>query len=907
MVKIIFKIFALVLFTVSTAVAQKIPTPKEFFGFNIGDDYSLVNYTQTEKYFHELAKLSDRTIIQDIGKTEEGRTQYMMIVSSPENLKNLAQYKEISQKLARAENLTDAQAAQLVQNGKPVVWIDGGLHATETVGSQQLIELYYQLLTSNDPTTLRILNDVIILLSEVNPDGQELVANWYMQEKDVTKRNMRIPRMYNKYIGHDNNRDFFMNNIKETQNISRQLYVEWMPQIVYNHHQSGPAGSVIAGPPYRDPFNYGYDPLLVTSLDGVAASMISRLNAEGKPGYTRLSGSQFNSWWNGGLRTTPYFHNMIGILTEIIGNPSPSEVPLVPDRLVPNHATPFPVTPQKWKFRTSIDYSTSLNYAVLDYASRNGDKLLENIYLMGRHAIQKGSRDNWTALPEHIDDIKEAYNQDLKDGKVKRETRGAQMPIKYYEDVFANPAMRDARGYILSADQTDFPTAVRFVNALLRSGVKVMKANTSFTVNGKSYPAGSFVIKTDQAFRAHVIDMFEPQNYPNDFQYPGGPPIRPYDATGWTLAYQMGIDFDRILTGFDGPFEAIAYGEVQAPLAQELKPSSKGFLWSAAVNNSFIAVNNLMKAGIEVSRIPNAVGEMPAGSFYTTAKGYNILKKAAEELGIKPVAASSKPSGSIAIKPSRIALFDRYGGSMPSGWVRWLLEQYNYNYTLIYPKDIDRGDLNSKYDVILLISEGVPAAPRAGQSGPAFEGNEPSEEGIPEEYRGWLGSITVNKSIPQLKKFLENGGNIVTIGRNTSLAYHLDLPIKNALTEKNSKGEDVNLSDGKFYIPTAILQMQLDTENPANWGMGKTANVIYNNSPVFTIEKDAKGITPLAWFGTEPALKSGWAWGQSYLKNGVTSFVATVGKGKLFAYGPEITFRTQSQGTFKLFFNNLYK
>ena len=184
--------------------------------------------------------------------------------------------------------------------------------------------------------------------------------------KNVHIRN--FPRLYQKYIGHDNNRDFFMMNMKETQNISRQQYVEWMPQIVYNHHQTGPAGSVLAGPPYRDPFNYVYDPLLVTSLDGVGAAMNNRLSREGKPGYTQRAGSNYSTWWNGGLRTTPYFHNMIGILTEIIGSPTPSKVPLVPARLIPNMATPNPVTPQDWHFRQSIDYSVSLNYAVLNYA-----------------------------------------------------------------------------------------------------------------------------------------------------------------------------------------------------------------------------------------------------------------------------------------------------------------------------------------------------------------------------------------------------------------------------------------------------------------------------------------------------------------------------------------------------------
>lgn len=408
-------IYGLVFTAVSTfaqANAQSVITPpREHFGFNIGDDYKLATYTQTEAYFKKLAA-SNRTKLVDIGMTEEGRHQYMLVVSSPENIKKLEQYKKISQQLARAENMSDEQAKALAAQGKPVVWIDGGLHATETVGAHQLIETAYQLVSRTDPETMRILDNTIILLVHCNPDGQELVSNWYMRNQDVQKRDTRVPVLYQKYIGHDNNRDFYMMNMKETQNMSRQQYVEWMPQIIYNHHQTGPAGTVVAGPPYRDPFNFNYDPLVITSLDGIGAAMITRLNAEGKPGYTRRSGSVYSTWWNGGLRTTPYFHNMIGILTEIIGSPTPASIPLVPDRLVPNDATPNPITPQAWHFRQSIDYSVSLNYAVLNHAVNESQNLLFNFYKMGKNSIVRGQQDNWTLSPKHAASIKAAAQAD---------------------------------------------------------------------------------------------------------------------------------------------------------------------------------------------------------------------------------------------------------------------------------------------------------------------------------------------------------------------------------------------------------------------------------------------------------------------------------------------------------------
>lgn len=888
--------------------AQVIPSPKSHFGFNIGDDYKLANYAQAEAYFKKLAGMSDRVILRPIGETEENRTQYIMVISSPANLKKISGYKEISQKLARAEGLTDEAAKKLALEGKPIVWIDGGLHATEMVATQQLIEIYYKLLSANDAETMRILDNVIIILSQVNPDGQELVANWYMQAQDPAKRNMNVPRLYQKYIGHDNNRDFYMMNMKESTNIAKQQYIEWMPQIIYNHHQTAPAGAVVAGPPYRDPFNYVYDPLLITGIDGVAASMINRLNTENKPGYTRLSGSVYSTWWNGGLRTTPYFHNMIGILTEITGSPTPSEIPLVPERLIPNNATPNPVRPQKWNFRQSIDYSVSLNYGILDYASRLGDQLLYNIYVMGRNAIQKGNQDNWTLTPKHIAAISAAFEKDKKEGLLKKDSAGKvsnDIPMKYYDAVYKNPALRDARGYIIPSDQPDFTTAVKFINALIKSGIQVQRAQSAFKVADKSYPAGSYVVKTNQAFRPHLVDMFEAQDHPNDFQYPGGPPVRPYDAAGWTLAFQMGVKFDRILDGFDGPFEKIGYGVLQSPPVYKLG-AAKGFLLSAAQNNAFIAVNVLLKAGIEVSRLTKAEGNMLEGSFYVPEKGKEILVKSGVTFGTMALQTEHKPKKMVKINPGRIALFDQYGGSMPSGWVRWILEQFHFSFQLIYPQDIDKGMLNSKYDKILFISGGIPAV---SQKAVAGRGNrDPKAEEIPEAFRPWLGSITPEKSIPQLRAFLENGGDIVTIGSSTNLAYHLGLPVKNALTETKADGKESPLPGDKFYIPGSLLKATVAKDQSANWGMPEEVDMVFNNSPVFKLgaEAEGQGIKALAWFGKDDALRSGWAWGQAYLKDGVIAFVAPVGKGKLYAFGTEITFRAQSHSTFKMLFNDLY-
>lgn len=905
------KVFFVIAFFAYTSIcfAQNIPSPKEHFGFDIGDDYMLANYTQTEAYFRKIAAASNRVKLVDIGATEEGRRQLMLIISSPAILANLNKYKEISQKLAHAEGLQDEQAKALASEGKAIVWIDGGLHATETVSPHQLIETIYQVVSRTDTETIKILNDVIILFTHVNPDGQELIANWYMREAKPEKRSYNnSPRLYQKYIGHDNNRDFFMLNMKESQNISRQQYIEWMPQIIYNHHQSGPAGSVLAGPPYRDPFNYVYDPLLVTSIDAVGAAMNNRLNAEHKPGYTQRAGSTFSTWWNGGLRTTPYFHNMIGLLTEIIGSPTPSQVPLVPDRLIPNGATPNPVVPQKWKFHQSIDYSVSLNYAVLDYAVTHRQQLLYNIYLMGKNSIEAGSKDHWTLSPKMIDSMKSAYRKDLK-----KDFTSDTIPVKYFELVLKDSTLRDARGYIIPADQPGFSTAVEFINALIRSGVQLHVATADFSVAGKKYPAGSYIVKASQAFRPHVLDMFEPQDHPNDFEYPGGPPIRPYDAAGWTLAYQMGVSFDRILHGFDGPFQVLPYGEIQTPKGKMPQSSGAGYVLSAQANSAFIAVNDLLKAGVDVYRLTTNIAGDPLitqGSFYIPAgkKAKELLAKSINMPGLQVGTIAKKPAGLTSkLSPLRIALWDTYGGSIPSGWLRWMMEQYHFPFKRIFAKEINGGNLKNKYDVIVFVTGAIPKVGAARDTARGTD-KQPKPEEIPEEYRQHLGSISADTSIPQLKQFLQAGGTIVALGSSTNLAYHLKLPVRNASVEIVD-GKERALPGEKFYIPGSILNVKIDSTQEQTWGMSSNSNMYFHSSPVFRIAPDAIAagkVKPLIWFNSDKPLKSGWAWGQSYLRDALAAFVAPVGDGKLVAFGPEVAFRAQTHGTFKLLFNQLY-
>lgn len=491
----------------------RITSPEEQLGANFGDDYFLANYKQISDYWRKLDQESDRLVLKEIGKTAEGRAHLMAIVTSPENHKNLARYQDISRRLARAEGLTDEQARALAREGKAVVWIDGGLHATETLGAQQLAEMVYQMVSRTDEETLRFLNDVVVLLVHANPDGNDLVADWYMRTPVPQGRTLAgLPRLYQKYIGHDNNRDFFASTQAETENINRVLYHEWFPQILYNHHQSGPAGTVVYSPPLRDPYNFNLDPMLILGLQSVGAAMHTRLALEGKGGATMRSGGPYDGWWNGGIRNTATFHNTIALLTEMIGSPTPMRIPFVAQRQIPGGDIAMPVAPQEWHLRQSVDYSVTINRAVIDYASRMRENLLYNIYAMGKASIARGSKDTWTANPRRIAEVTGLLPTPAGAGPAAAAARDSVDALIWA--ALHKAENRDPRGFIIPSDQPDFPTATRFVNALLETGITVHRATAAFETAGKRYPAGSYLVFTAQAFRPHVMDMFEPRRTP---------------------------------------------------------------------------------------------------------------------------------------------------------------------------------------------------------------------------------------------------------------------------------------------------------------------------------------------------------------------------------------------------------
>ena len=890
-----------------------LPSPAEAFSTEPGSDYYLADYDDYERYLKTLAAQSDRMKLIDIGKSAEGRTMWVAVVSSPQNLAKLDHYRDIARQLARADGVSEAQAQALASEGRAIVWIDAGLHATETVTTQSQIHVLYRMLSGQDAETKRVLDETIVLFGHDNPDGLQLVADWYMRNKDPKKREFRtIPRLYQKYVGHDNNRDSFMSQMPETTALNRVFFREWYPQIIFNQHQTGPAGMVVFVPPFRDPFNYNYSPIVMNELQEVGAAMHSRLVSEDKAGSGARSAAPYSTWHNGMVRSVAYFHNSIGLLTEIIGGPTPETIPLIADTQLARNDETLPIGPREWHLKDSLEYQWSLDRAVMDYAARNRERLLMNIWRMGRQSIDKGSSDSWTITPKRIDALKEAGKTAKADegyvGYNSRAREGMVAP-SLYKTVLQDPAQRDPRGYVLApAAQRDLPTTITFLNALMKNGVDVERATAPFTAGGKSYPAGSYVVRTAQAYRPHILDMFEPQDHPHDAEYPGGPPKAPYDITGYTLAYQMGVQFDRVLDGFQGRFEKVTGDQIAPPPGRVIGSGKAGWLIGHEANNSFTLTTRLLKAGVPVSWLPGetkvAGRTLAAGALWVPASpGAQAVIAQSAPLGVDAYAMPRAPAGTTwKLKPVRVGLVDRYGGIMPAGWTRWLLEQYEFPFEVVYPGQLDAGNLTAKYDVLLFADGTVPVA-RGGAYPGGYRFDLPKPEDTPADYRGWLGEVTQDRTLPAVRDFAQGGGTVITVGSANTLASWLSPAIQPALVTKKPDGSVTALPHKDLYIPGSLIQASVDPRQPLAYGMTPKVDMFFDESQPFVA---APSLRRIAWFEGATPLRSGWAVGQERLNGTVAVAETDIGRGKLFAMGPEVTQRAQPYATFKLLFNGIF-
>jgi len=841
-------------------VAQNVPSPKDVYGFRVGDDYKLADYAQIEDYLSKLDNASNRVKKIEIGETVLGRKMYLLFISTEENLAQLDKWKDISAKLARAR-ISDDEATKLSEEGRAIVWIDGGMHSTELAHGQMTSELAYTLATSETAEMKKIRENVITLLMPVmNPDGLDIVVDWYRKNLGTAYETSHPPVLYHYYMGHDNNRDWFMNNMPETYNVTKILYNEWYPQIVYNHHQSSPAWTKISIPPYADPVNPNIHPAITAAVSEVGSAMSKRFSLENMPGA--IADNFYTMFWNGGGRTVPYYHNMIGILTET-GHTTPTPRFYDPEKLpktvagAPTDGTDI-MYPDPWKggeshFRDAVDYMLTATWATLDLAADRKENYLYNIYKMGRSAIEKGNK----------------------------------------EGPFA---------YIIDKNQWDSFEAVNLVNVLLRGGVEIERATKDFTLNDKKYEKGTYIIYSGQAFRPYLTDLMEKQNYPTRFQYPGGPPDTPYDLAGWTLPLQMGVDVDKIKESFKAPTEKVA-GLVNYYEGSVSKSASFGYALSANTNASVAVTNKVLKAGgtayKAMTEFKSGKVTFPAGSYIVSGDNA-LIESLSKEYGLEFTGLMAKPEVQLKkIHSPKVGLYKSWVSNMDEGWTRFVLDEYAFDLDTLHDKDIKMKDL-SKYDAIIIPSQ---------RPNSILHGH--SVLDMPEQFTGGVG---LDGSMA-LSNYVKEGGTLIAFDEASDFVIEqFGLPLRDAVEGADSKD---------FFIPGSLIRTGIDTTNPLAFGMKDTVAVSFNRSRAFVIDKQNKtgeggkedikdapapDVKVIATYAAKNLLMSGWAMGEErYIAKKPALVEAKYGKGSciLFAFRPQ--FRGQPRGTYKLIFNAIYE
>ncbi|MCR9247977.1 MAG: M14 family metallopeptidase [bacterium] len=865
------------------AASPQVPSPEQFLGHVVGADYRLCNYTDMVRYFRAVEQASDRCRLVDIGESSYGQRMLMAVISSPQNLARIERLREICQKLSKGRGVDELTATAFAEEGRAFIWIDAGLHATEAIAGQNILELVWQMTSRNDREVKQILDEVVLLACPVNPDGYELIANAYR-----ATRSMTIPVLYQRFVGHDNNRDFYACNQVETQNVTRVFYDTWCPQIVYNHHQSAPRGTIMYTPPFRDPLNYHMDPMVARGIELVSAHMNSRFAYEGKPGIISESGASYSAWWNGGLRTINYFHNVIGILTESFGRPEPTEIKQTLRRRLPYGDYPDPVKGQIWHARQTIEYMQTANFAILDYAARYRRELLHGMWRMATRSIERGSRDHWTPTPRLLELAKEREEPD---------------------SVFADPALRDPRFFVMPRDQRDWAAACRFVRALARCGVEVHRTRKPFELAGRAIPVGSFLVSAAQAYRPHVMDMFEPQWHPDDTQ--NGKPVPPYDAAGWTLAMQCGVE---VVRGFEAVPEAVEVVDAERLPGTSLPDASaNGWLLAVADSHTPIAVNRLLAAGCEVAR--TAAGDYRVARSAAAAR---VLATLATSHGLRASAANGDArAGEQPVLAPRVGLFDVFGGHMPTGWDQWVLEEYGFSVAQVFGDRIEAGDLGRDFDV-LIFHTGLPG-PRDLERAMRRR-NPPDFDKLAEvlpPFEDWSNlkaratKLTGDKSLPAIREFVEGGGTLLALGEECEkVIRHFDLPVKVGVyvPSDDPAGEE---GDGErratreeFYCPGSLLAATVDTEHPLAAGCpAELAMMVRRRSKILEVTDESAPIDVVAAYRGGDTLLSGWGIGVERLVGKAVVLSARSGRGRIVLYGADVTYRGQPIATFRLVFN----
>ena len=828
------------------ALAADIPTVKSVLGHDVGEDYFLADYGQSLDYFHRLAASSDRIRMVSAGKTTQGRPMEYAIISSPANLAKFDHYKDISRRLAAVKGLDDAAAKALAKEGKVIVHIDGGMHSSEVSTHQSMIALAYKLVaTQNDEQIDRILDKVVVIVwPTLNPDGMDMVVDWYRKNRGTPWETSRTPWLYQEYVGHDNNRDGYMLNMIEARTIYKAEQ-DYSPEVWYSHHQVAPGPARIWVPPFADPISSNISPYMRTWTTLIGTGMMAAFEEKQMPGA--VAEARFDNWYPGFLDYTHVFRNTMSFFTEVAHDSATpkfydlKDFPKDKKDLKSLVMYPSPWKGGWWHFADSLRYEDVASMSLLDTASRYGEVMLYNRYQAGR-------------------------------------------------DTMRHFATEGPFAWVIPGGQADAPEAALLAQKMIDQGVEVRKATAPVTLGDRTYPAGSWVILMDQPFAQLVQELFERQKYPDAILDGGGKPVDlPYDVTGWTLPMQMGVATSAVLQKIPDDVRAALAPVAKADVPGSFSGSGSSFVLSRRTNASFLAVNDAVKKGARLGfstgPVDTALGS-ETGAIVLGGISPAAMSAIATANGAAVVATTAAPATEVA-KRARVGLYRPWGSNIDEGWTRWLLEKYQFGPTTLRNTDMQKGNLRARYDTIIL--------PDLGPNNPfASLRNGLKPEEAPPPYSGGIG----DEGVIALRKFVADGGTLVALNTASDAVIDmLALPVTNLVK---------TLGSDAFFCSGALLQIKLDPTSRVAAGMPVDPVVMFERGPVFAPAPGFKGRILATYPADASPLRSGVILHPERIQGKAAAVEVEYGKGHIYLYGFKPQWRGQAHGTYKLLFNTLY-
>ena len=842
-------VVALSLATVASAAAQAIPSPEEYFGHVMGADRQLVRWDEMLPYYEMIGERSDRVEVRNVGTSTRGLPFLVIFVSSPENLANLDEIQRLNALLQDPRGRSQAEIDDAVERGKVILVQSYGLHSTEVAPSQASVEILYEMATREDEEMLRILDQTVaIQIPMFNPDGNHIVTDWYRQNVGTEYETTRPPELYHHYIGHDNNRDAFMQATVESQYGAEILFRDWIPQAFIDHHQMGGYTARMYIPPYAEPVRPGADPLVWREMDWYGAHMGYRLEEEGRQGV--IGSAIYSGWGHFGFHWITPFHNIAGMLTESASADMASPIYVHPEQLtgsrqLPEYAEqttfPSPWPGGWWSMRDIVTNINIATFASLDIAARNRELQLRNT---ARKALDQTRR-------------------------------GAEA---------------ETRAYLISADQHDPLTATKLVDKLLLQGVDVHQSTEDFVHEGRFYPAGSWVVSMAQPKQGVIRYLLGRTFYPQNSytRNPDGSPIRPYDMSADVLAEFMGVEVHP------------AGGEVEAALdlvttrpdpTGDVTRGSEGFHISGNLNDAFHAVNMLWDEGVTVHRFVSDHGPHAAGDFWVPDVSDAVASRIAAETGVDFLAMNVDAGDEVAPEATRlrVGMFQRYwGGNMDEGWTRLMIEDFGFPYDTIMDADVLSGRLADQIDVLIVPDDDLET----------LMGSDDEEQmtSMPPEYRSGFGEAGVEA----LEAFVRGGGRLVTFAQAGDLVLDgFDVPIRNIVAD---------LPSSEFWAYGSTLRVDVETDHPMAWGMPDDAWVVFfGDNQVYEVERSSDGerVRRVASYWTDDVLQSGQLDGEDIIAGRAAMLHVDHGEGDILMIGFRTQHRAQTHGTFKFLFNAL--